>query len=165
MQNNILKLVSLDDIDLRILNYLQQDGRMTNAALAAALGMAPSAMLERVRKLEKNRVIRGFGPRIDPESLGLKLLAFIQVRTGEGPGSLRIGKKLAALSGVLELHHIAGEDCFLMKVRARDPQSLAGFLRQQLGKIPGILSTRTTIVLETLSENNLIPIPGISNGK
>ena len=138
---------------------------MTNSALAAALGMAPSAVLERVRKLKQKRVIRGFGARIDPEPLGLKLLAFIQVRTGEGPGSLRIGRRLAALSGVLELHHIAGGDCFLMKVRARDPQSLAEFLRQKLGRIPGILSTRTTIVLETLSEKNLMPLSGIPHGK
>jgi Lrp/AsnC family leucine-responsive transcriptional regulator len=66
---------------------------------------------------------------------------------------------LSKLPEVLELHHIAGEDCYLLKVRADDPQALIQIMRDKFGKIPGILSTKTTIVLETIKETNQLPFP------
>jgi Lrp/AsnC family leucine-responsive transcriptional regulator len=65
---------------------------------------------------------------------------------------------LAAVPEVLEVHHVAGEDCYLLKVRARDAQHLGVLLRQRLGRIPGVVSTRTTVVLETVKETMKLPL-------
>lgn len=151
--------VSLDAVDLTILALLQANARMANAELAKKLGMAPSAVLERVKKLEQKGIIEAYTARISPAALDLKLLAFIFVKSSEGPGNISVAKQLAKLPEVLELHHIAGEDCYLVKVRAQDPQSLIQLMRDKFSKIAGILSTKTTIVLETLKETNYLSVP------
>lgn len=149
----------LDNTDLKILAHLQPDACIANAELAKKVGMAPSAVLERVKKLEQKGVIEAYSTRINPEALELKLLAFIFIKTSEGPGNVSVAKQLAKLPEVLELHHIAGEDCYLVKVRTKDPQSLIQLMREKFSRIPGIISTKSTIVLETHKENNFLPIP------
>lgn len=152
-------MFNLDAIDLKILSHLQPDACLSNTDLARKIGMAPSAVLERVKKLEQHGVIETYTTRIRAEALNLKLLAFILVKSSEGPGNLSVAKALTKLPEVLELHHIAGEDCYLVKVRANDPQALAQLMREKFSKIPGLLSTKTTIVLETLKETNYLPVP------
>ncbi|HTD92315.1 MAG TPA: Lrp/AsnC family transcriptional regulator [Chitinophagaceae bacterium] len=151
--------LSIDETDLAILIQLQPNAGMSNTDLAKKIGMAPSAVLERVKKLRQKGVIDAFVTRIRPEALELKLLAFVFVKSSEGPGNLSVAKQLAKLPEVLELHHIAGEDCYLVKIRAKDPQALAQLMRDKFSKITGLLSTKTTIVLETLKETNYLPIP------
>lgn len=148
-----------DATDLRILSLLQSDACLTNAELAKKLGMAPSAVLERVKKLEQRGIIEAYVTRINPESLELKLLAFIFIRTSEGPGTINTSKQLARIPEVLEVHHVAGEDCYLVKMRARDSQSLVKLMREKISKLPGIISTKTTVVLETIKETNYLTIP------
>ena len=151
--------VSLDSTDLKILTYLQADACVANAALAKKVGMAPSAVLESVKKLEQKGVIEAYTTRIRPEALELKMLAFIFIKSSEGPGNISVAKQIKKIPEVLELHNIAGEDCYLVKVRTQDPQSLIRLMREKFGKIQNILSTKTTIVLETLKETNNLPIP------
>lgn len=150
---------SLDETDLKILALKQADASVSNADLARQIGMAPSAALERVKKLEQKGVIEQYTARLNADLLGLRLLAFIFIKSSEGPGNATVAKQLAKIPDVLELHHIAGDDCYLLKVRASDPQSLICLMREKMGKIPGILSTKTTIVLETLKETNQLPVP------
>lgn len=149
----------MDNVDLQILTHLQPNSCLSNSELSKKLGMAPSAVLERVKKLESKGIIEGYPTRINPEALNLKLLAFIFVKTSEGPGNAVVAKQLAKIPEVLELHHIAGDDCYLVKIRAHDPQSLIQLMRDRFSKIPNILSTKTTIVLETWKEDNKLPIP------
>ncbi len=149
----------MDDIDLQILTHLQPNSCLSNAELSKKLGMAPSAVLERVKKLENRGIIEGYPTRISAEALNLKLLAFIFIKTSEGPGNAAVAKQLAKIPEVLELHHIAGEDCYLLKIRAQDPQSLIKLMRERFSKLSNIISTKTTIVLETLKEENRLPIP------
>jgi Lrp/AsnC family leucine-responsive transcriptional regulator len=150
---------SLDATDLKILSLLQQDACLQNTALSKKIGMAPSAVLERVKKLEQKAVIKNYVTRIDPAALDLKLLAFIFIKSSEGPADASTAKRIAKIPEVLEVHHIAGEDCYLVKVRTGDPQSLIRLMREKFGKIPNIVSTKTTIVLETLKEDNYLPVP------
>jgi Lrp/AsnC family transcriptional regulator, leucine-responsive regulatory protein len=152
--------ISMDETDLTILSLLQPNSFLTNSELAKKIGMAPSAVLERIKKLEQKGIIEGYPTRIKPEALELTLLAFIFIKTSEGPGNASVAKHLAKLPEVLELHHIAGEDCYLLKVRTKDPQSLIHLMREKF-KVPNLLSTKTTIVLETLKETNQLPIPKI----
>jgi len=149
---------SLDDIDFKILSFLQADACLQNTELAKKVGMAPSAVLERVKKLEQKGVIKGYHTRIEPAALNLKLLAFIFIRSSEGPGDTPTSKLIAKIPEVLEVHHIAGEDCYLVKVRTEDTLSLVHLMRERFSKIPNIVSTKTTIVLETVKEDNLLPV-------
>ncbi|HEX5546886.1 MAG TPA: Lrp/AsnC family transcriptional regulator [Ktedonobacterales bacterium] len=149
----------IDEIDGKILSILQNDARTSNAEIARRLVMAPSAILERIRKLETRGLIDGYEARLNPEALDLGLLAFIYVRADERIGSRVIGDELAAFPEVQEVHHIAGEDCYLLKVRVADTNALSDLLRQRLGPIDAIRSTRTTIVLSTIKETAQIPLP------
>lgn len=147
----------LDSIDRRLLSLLQQNARISNADLARDLGMAASAVLERVRKLEQRGVIAGYATRLDPRALGLSLMAFVFVRAEENGPTLTVGDALQAIPGVQEVHNVAGEDCYLVKLRARDPEDLGRVLREQLGRIPGVRGTKTTIVLSTLKDTTDLP--------
>ncbi|MGH9901645.1 MAG: Lrp/AsnC family transcriptional regulator, partial [Pyrinomonadaceae bacterium] len=147
---------------------LQRDGRKTNVDLARAVELTPSATLERVRKLEERGLIKGYMALLDPHALGLGLVAFIFIRV-EGDESAfgeaeNAAEALAALPSVQELHHLAGEDCFLVKVRARDTDDLYRVLKDEFGRVKSIRSTRTTIVLKTVKETSHLAVSQDSRG-
>ena len=150
----------IDDIDRQLLNFLQLDARISNAELARRVGMAPSGVLERVKKLEERGIIRGYEARLDAKKLGSGLVAFAFVRSVDRVGGTDSAEALAAIPEVQEVHHIAGEDCYLIKIRAADVEALGRLLREKIGVIPAIRSTRTTIVMETLKESATVRIPG-----
>ena len=149
----------LDDIDLQLLEILQSDARTTNAELARRVNMAPSAVLERVRRLEEKSVITGWTAQLSGRALGRPLLAYVMVRTDERTGSKDTGKALAEVPDVLEVHHVAGQDSDLVKVRVADPEALGRLLLDRFGAIPSVRSTQTTIVLGTVKENGSLPLP------
>ncbi|MGH9362018.1 MAG: Lrp/AsnC family transcriptional regulator [Thermoanaerobaculia bacterium] len=147
----------IDEFDSKILNILQQNARTPNVRIAREIGMAPSAVLERIRKLEARGVIQGYEARIDPQALGLGLLAFVFVRSEEATGYDPYGERIAEIPEVQEVHHIAGEDCYLVKVRAADARELGRLLREKFGPL-GRLRTRTTVALETIRESAKLPL-------
>ena len=149
----------VDPLDLRILELLQANARETQAEIARDVGLAPSAVMERVRKLEARGVIRGYSALVDPKALGLSLLAYVAVRSDEIDAEDHVAQALTQSPEVLEVHHVAGDDCYLIKVRARDAEHLGVLLRTRFARIPGVRSTRTTIVLETVKETPRLPIP------
>ena len=150
---------TIDELDARILSLLQGNARETQAEIARAVGLAPSAVLERIRKLETRGVIKGYTALLDPRVMGQGMLAFVAVRSEEVLTDDSVAQQLSQLAEVLEVHHVAGEDCYLVKVRTRDAEQLGALLRQRIGRIPGVKSTRTTIVLETVKETSRLPIP------
>ncbi len=149
---------TIDATDLEILRLLQTDARISNAEIARQVEMAPSAVFERLRKLESRGVIRGYEPRLDPVALGVGLAAFVLVRADERVGSGAVGERLAGVPQVQEVHHIAGEDCYLVKVRVENTEALGRLLRDGFGAIPEVRSTRTTIVLTTIKETGCLPL-------
>lgn len=158
----------MDEKDERILELLQQDGRVTNVELARAVELTPPATLERVRKLEERGFIKGYMALLDPHAFDLGLVAFIFVRVDEQPDVVEADKtaeEIAALPSVQELHHLAGEDCFLVKVRARDTDDLYRILKEELGRFKSIRSTRTTIVLKTVKESPRLQVSERKNEK
>ncbi|MBO0723881.1 MAG: Lrp/AsnC family transcriptional regulator [Blastocatellia bacterium] len=148
----------IDRIDSQILNIIQSDARITNAEIARQVGLAPSAILERMRKLEEGGVIKGYAAEFDAARMGYGLTAFVFVRTS---GCGAIGNLLAAIPEVLEVHDVAGEDCYLIKVRTKDTEALGNLLRDKLKTIPEIISTRTTVVLKTIKETMALPLAEI----
>ena len=151
----------MDGTDYKILKLLQENARMSNSEIARQVGMVPSGVLERIRKLEGNGHIQEYSARLRAASLNLGLLAFVFVRTAEPPGSIASATKLTEMPEILEVHHVAGEDCYLLKIRLSDNQSLARFLREKIGSIPTITSTRTVIALETIKETSKIHLPEV----
>jgi Lrp/AsnC family leucine-responsive transcriptional regulator len=149
---------TIDELDARILDLLQENARVTQADIAKAIGLAPSAVLERMRKLEAKGVIRGYLASIDPRVADLPLLAFVSVRTSEYGPEQPSAQALAAIPEVLEVHHVAGLVCSLLLGRAPDADHLGRLLRQQIATVPHVTSTRTTIVLGTSKETIRIPL-------
>jgi Lrp/AsnC family leucine-responsive transcriptional regulator len=149
----------IDDIDLRIVEILQQNARTANAEIARQVGMAPSAILERIRKLEERGVILGYSARVNPEAFGLGLTAYVFVRADERAGAPTTAERMAEFPEVQEVHHVAGEDCFLAKVRVANPRALGELLQKKFGAIDTIRSTRSTIVLDTVKDSGLLPPP------
>ena len=149
----------MDAIDAQIVHLLQDNARETQADIARAVGLAPSAVLERIRKLEARGLITGYAALLDPKALGLGMLAFVAVRTDDYGSENEIAAALGQFPEVLEVHHVAGEDCYLLKVRARDAEHLGQMLRTRVCRVPGVRSTRTTIVLETIKETPRLPSP------
>jgi len=148
----------INEIDTAILNILQKNARTSNAEIARQVGLAPSAVFERIRKLEERGVVLGYRAEINPKAVDLGQLAFTFVRSNDRPGGIGTAARLAEIPEVLEVHHVAGEDCFLVKARAADAEALGRLLREKLGSIASISSTRTTIVLEVVKETGVLPI-------
>jgi Lrp/AsnC family transcriptional regulator, leucine-responsive regulatory protein len=148
----------INEIDAAIVNILQRNARTSNAEIARQVGLAPSAVFERIRKLEERKVVLGYHAEVNPKAVGLGQLAFTFVRSNDRPGGIATAARLAEIPEVLEVHHVAGEDCFLVKARAADAESLGRLLRERLGAVETISSTRTTIVLEVVKETGMLPI-------
>jgi Lrp/AsnC family transcriptional regulator, leucine-responsive regulatory protein len=142
----------LDDTDSRILEVLQRDGRASFASLARAVAMSPSAVAERVRRLEEAGVIAGYRAVVDPERVGLTILAFVRLRYPSG-NYRPFEKLLAATPEIVEAHHVTGEDCFVLKVLARSMRHLESVTR----RIGALGAVTTSVVYSS-------PLPGRAVG-
>jgi Lrp/AsnC family transcriptional regulator, leucine-responsive regulatory protein len=146
----------IDETDKDILNIIQHDGRVSNAEIARQVGLAPSAVLERLRKLEERGVVQGYNAVIDPKQVGYGLTAFISVRTNEC--SYETDELIANIPEVLEVHDVAGEDSYLLKVRVADPEDLSRLLKEKIKAVPTVVNTRTIVVLQTVKETTMLPL-------
>jgi Lrp/AsnC family transcriptional regulator, leucine-responsive regulatory protein len=157
----------IDELDIAILRLLQENARTANAEIARRVGLAPSAVFQRIRKLEEQGIIAGYHAALDPAAIGQGLLAFIMVRTSEGARARETAEILAGIPEVLEVHRVVGEDCFFLKVRAGDTDALGRLLDETIQPLPAVASTRTTIVLSTAKElagTGQIPASGRLSG-
>lgn len=147
----------LDFIDLKILDILQQDGRASHSAIAEAVGLSQPSVHERVKKLEQRGVIKGYAAIVDPEALGQDVLAYISVRLNDYKPD-DIAGAVEGIPQVLEAHHIAGEECFIVKVRCRTNKELQDILQRiwQAGPVTG---SKTTIAFATFKETTALAIP------
>ena len=143
-----------DETDLKILQILQENARTPNAEVARRVGLAPSAVFQRIRKLEDQGVITGYHAQLCPIALDQGLLAFVLIRTSEGARARETAAMLSAIPEVLEVHRVVGDDCFFLKVRVRDTDALGALLDEKIQPLPPVASTRTTIVLTTAKDTD-----------
>lgn len=148
----------IDAVDRKILRMVTLDGRASYQSIADEVGLSRPAVMERVKRLEERGFIKGYGARIDRAKAGYPVTAFVAVRYGT-PAHVGDEPRMRQLEdhpGVMECHHVAGDDCYILKVAAPDLEGVQTILRDLVGTQHGI-NTRTTIVLSTLFEK-----PGIS---
>lgn len=149
----------LDAMDRRIIRLLAQDGRASYQAIADEVGLSRPAVMERVKRLEEGGYILGYRVQLDRTKVGLPVTAFVAVRYGSSDyvGDEPRMREMEKHPGVLECHHVAGEDCYVLKVIAPSLDGVQEILRDLRGPNTQ-MNTRTTIVLSTLFEKpGLIP--------
>lgn len=148
----------LDEPDRILIARLADDARASWAGLALELGLSAPAVAERVKRLKQRGIIRGFHAVMDPPSLGLHLTAFIAVTLTHPRDRAAFLKVVRKQGEVMEAHHLAGEDDYLLKVHCRDTSHLEHFLTDILKSVPGVQRTRTSIVLGT-AKNSVTVLP------
>jgi Lrp/AsnC family leucine-responsive transcriptional regulator len=141
----------VEDIDRKILELLCRDGRISFTELAKQTGLSVSATHQRVRRLERRGLIKGYAAVIDPADAGLPLTAFVSIKPFDPAAPDDAPGRLAHLAAIEACHSVAGEENYILKVRVASPTDLEDLL-QQIRAAAGV-STRTTIVLSTPYEN------------
>ncbi len=144
---------TLDVIDRKLLSLIQDNAKLSQAELAKAVGLTAPSVNERIRKLERSGVIRGYVALLDERKLGHDITAFVEIFI-EHPKFEAVGD----MDEVLECHHITGEFSLLLKVRVRDMQAFRKLLIEKLNTVRGVRQTRTLIVLATSKEQRRIKI-------
>jgi Lrp/AsnC family leucine-responsive transcriptional regulator len=147
----------IDGIDLKILTIMQHEARIANAEVARQVGLTPSAILERIRKLERSGVIQAYETKVSHFALGLNIIAFVWVKLKDMASYRATGAELAGLREVMEVHNMAGEECFLVKTAAKDTKDLARIL-EKINKINNVRATRTNITLDQYKETFALPL-------
>lgn len=150
----------LDQIDRKILNTLQKDGRITNQDLAAQAGISPSACFDRLRKLREQGYIADIVALLNPNKLDRALLVFIEVMLDRTTNNVfeHFAEVVKDMPEILECHMVAGGFDYLLKVRVRDMEAYRRFLGGSLTHMTGIRETRTYAVLEEVKYSTSLPI-------
>ena len=147
-----VRAAELDDVDRRILAALHADARISNSALADAVGIAPSTCHGRVRRLQDLGVIRGFYTDINPGAIGLSLQAMISVSlNGNARGKIRnFIQQIRRKPQVMDVYFLAGAEDFIIHVAARDTDDLRSFVVENLNADPDVAGTQTSLIFEHL---------------
>lgn len=156
--NMIRKSAELTAMDSKLLRLLMKRGRATWAELAGVLKLSAPAVAEKAKKLEERGVIRGYAAIVDAAAVGYGLTAFVSVTLDRPQHRAKFITTLTKMEEVAECHHIAGDFDYLLKVRCRDTADLDDLLSNRLKALPGIVRTRTTIVLGTAKESVSVPL-------
>lgn len=150
----------LDIIDRRILQILQREGRIANVDLARRVHLSPTPCFERVRRLEEAGYIQRYVAQLDPQKLGMGLLAFVEVSLDKtNPAAFdRFREAVAGMSEVQECHMVAGGFDYLLKARVTDMAAYRRFLGERVSSLPGVSRTHTYFVMEEVKVTQEIPI-------
>ena len=153
--------LDFDQIDRRILGFLQDHGRASNLELADAVSLSPAQSHRRHRRLEQQGFIARYETRLDAARLGLSVVAFIHV--GMEKGHIRDMKKftdvVVDLPEILECYSVTGDFDYVIKVVAHDLKSLSQFLMEKLMRLPGVNSVRSSVCLDEIKCTSALPLP------
>lgn len=150
----------LDRIDRRILSLLQDDARLSNAAVARAVGLTPPATLERTRRLEEAGIIRGYHADLDPAQLGVGMTVVLLIRLGDHSRAAvhAFRDAIRGVRAVTECHYLTGSSDFLLKVRAADVADYRRLLESDVSGLPGLQHVESAVVLETFKDDRRVVI-------
>lgn len=159
--------MTLDRFDRRILDLLQQDGRLSNLDLAEQIGLSPSPCLRRVRVLEQSGIIRGYRALLDAQALGLTLMALVYISMDRHTPErfANFDARIRQLPEVLECLLITGQDAdYQLKVVVRDMQAYEQLLLDQINRIEGVTGVHTSFVLRRVVDQTALPLGARSDG-
>ena len=153
-------MTDLDRIDRRILKQLQADGRIATVDLAEKVGLSPTSTSDRVKRLQREGFIAGYGARLDPHRLGLGLLVFVEVSLDKTTPDVfeKFAEAVKRAPEVLECHMVAGGFDYLVKTRVADMSAYRRFLGEILLALPGVKETRTYAVMEEVKSDGVLPV-------
>lgn len=153
---------NLDEKDLALLQFLQEDARITNTELARRVDLSPPGLQRRVRKLEENGVIERYVTLVNREALGFDMLCMVQVtlQRHEPEANKGFQEVVQEMPEVLECYHITGEYDYLLKVAVRNRRHLEEFLLNDLTPVPGMDKIRTSLVLREVKTTTAVPLDG-----
>ena len=151
----------LDRIDLNILRILQDEGRISYVELGERVGLSTTPCMERVKRLEREKFITGYGARLNPQKLQANLLVFVEISLASKSADIFDDFRRAAikLPHVLECHLVSGDFDYLIKARISEMASYRKLLGDILLKLPGVRESKSYIVMEELKETLALPIP------
>jgi Lrp/AsnC family transcriptional regulator, leucine-responsive regulatory protein len=149
----------MDNTDLQILKILQKKARIPNVEVARTIGMAPSAVLERIKKLEAQGIIQGYEVRLNPRMFHCDMIAFIKIKAVYSRQLPDIGRKLSGIEQIQEVHYLAGSDCIMAKLRINSNTELEAILNRKIAVLDGVKETHTSIALSTYKESAKIMLP------
>ena len=153
-------MMNLDENDKKILSILQEDARITNVQLASTIGISPPAMLERVKRLEKNGIIKKYAALVDPQKVGKDTFAFVAVSLSHHQISsidLFI-KAINNLDEVLECHHVTGENDFLLKIAVNNIQEYEKFIIGKFTRIYSVNKIYTSFIMPTFKSKTKLQL-------
>lgn len=150
----------LDEIDRRILELLQANARMSNAAVAREVGLTPPATLERTRRLEDAGIIRGYHADLDPEPLGYGMTVLLLIRLDHhGREAVHAFRDaIADVDAVAECHYLTGTADFMLKIRVPDVAGYRELLEDEVSGLPGLAHVESAVVLETFKEDRSVRV-------
>jgi Lrp/AsnC family leucine-responsive transcriptional regulator len=143
-------MAKLDDIDLRILAALQENGRLSNIELAERVGLSHSSCSRRITRLERDGVILGYRALTDRQQMGLTVRAYCGVIREPDTGWEEVARELAELDGVVSVSAVSGDVDLMLEIVARDMQHYSTVVLRKLSKIKGVSATRSSFVLEEI---------------
>jgi DNA-binding Lrp family transcriptional regulator len=151
---------AIDGLDRKILEALQADGRASNVELAALVHLSAPQCFRRVRALEERGVIRGYRAQVEPQALGLGVMAYVSLNIDGGQfGRVReVEADIRAFPQILECHTVSGDSDYLLKVVAHDLKSLSQFLTDRLMQVPGVDDVRSMICMEEVKAPSPLPV-------
>jgi Lrp/AsnC family transcriptional regulator, leucine-responsive regulatory protein len=154
-------MVELDFIDHKLLDVLQQDGRLSITDLSKRVNLSPTPCTLRIRKLEEQGVIQGYSARVSPQALGISLLVFVTVKLrGTDEATLRaFNAAVKPVKQILECHMTGGGFDYLLKLRVKDMQEYRQILGGVIGELPMVEGTHSYFVMEEVKETTFLPIP------
>lgn len=150
----------LDRVDRKILTILQRDARISMTDLAREVGLSTTPVSERVKRLEREKVILGYHARLDPEALGMRVLVFVELRLAQKSSEIfdSVKRELAHVPEVLECHLVAGEFDYLIKARISDMRDYRDLLGRILLKLPKAIESHSYVVMEEIKESLILDI-------
>lgn len=151
-----MTISGIDETDRKLIALLQEDDRLPVAEMGKRLGVPPSTLNDRIRRLVRNGTITGFHARISAEKVGLDLLAFVFVGGLDPHGEREFLKRVADTPQVLECHHVTGQWNYLIKVRLPRTRDLEAFLGSVIKEVPGLQRTETLIALSSAKETSVL---------
>jgi Lrp/AsnC family transcriptional regulator, leucine-responsive regulatory protein len=152
--------IEIDRVDMRLLQILQSQGRISNLELAAAIKLSPAQTLRRHRRLEEIGVIKRYETRLDAQVLGLGVVAFIQVTMERGHvrDLAKFKAMVAELAEIQECFAVTGDIDYMLKVVARDLKALSEFLLDTLMRMPGVSGVKSSVCLDELKCTIAVPL-------